>query len=1609
MREIRKRATHTQVTGLLVLSLVTLLAACGGEEGVAPELSSGSVGELRPIRGNEAPRRVVGGEALELAELSELLLDDGARLLLRGARLTIVDGSTVRLDTGDAYVEAPAGVGTLVQLDDAGTAAEARDAIFAIEGEGDGRVLRALRGEAVVRTLHDEDDPLEVVVEEGEEIHFVGDHAWQPRPTDLWEDWTGGLAEAGAGLASTPAIGAIGARIPGETGQARWPLVVQRLDVRVRIVEDLAITEIDQVFFNPASETVEGLYSFRAPEGALLSRFAVDRNGRLVEGYVKEKAQARRQYERQVYRGSTLDPALLEWVAPGRYQARIYPIQPGALRRVVVTYAEWIERGASADDREARVYRLPLSAGRGQGPFIEEMSFSADVGMARAAEVRGGFGATYEDDRVRIRQSDFRPRADLVLELYDRAPPGDSLHAWRAHHRPPQRDPRAGAMPAEDERDYVYVPVVLPEDLFGEEEANQDVGLDVVVVADLSAGTDPARLELGRSAVEAISAHLGEDDRIAVFGADVGLRTLGASAELAPATTERIETFLDALAREPAGGASDLGATFAAATEVFDDPTRNALVIYVGDGAPTVGELEADALLAHIARLPRPLRLYAMAVGDEADLGLLSTLTRGGGLAERIVARPAAAEAALRFLAHAREPVAQRVSVTLEGIEQVFPRRPVAVRRGDVLAVVGRVEDDIPGSIHVEGEIRGEEFQVDLSLTETTVEDSGDLRLRWAHERLDQLLLSGASREEVADLGIRYGLITPFTSFYVPSAAELSQLGADAWPLFPEEHRTRSSIANYALLPFMPVLGLMGCSDSEAAQAPTSEIGYLESPDEAEEEGAMGQASAPGASNRYGIEGPANDEEPMMAREESRARPSAAPAQPSTTAAAVEADSFDAPAEPEPEATERARDRSSSATRMSSALAGFADDEANNEPSRGEDVDALRQQLDATGYLQGAAVGDNSGFGGLGLTGSGRGGGGSGEGTIGLGNLGTIGHGSGGGDGSGYGRGAGRRARRRANVPQVRSGEAQVRGSLPREVIRRVVRRHINEVRFCYEQNAGGAEGRVNVRWVINPSGGVQTATVANSTLGNPRTEQCIVQRVRSWNFPAPSGGGVVAVTYPFVLSGGGSGVGSAVARTPRPELELRVQTNISFRHSAAQHASRRCSEASDLLLDGRRELWRERLRGQSGPSAWLQVYTAASRACEVPSWRDRRALLDLMLARAGNIAGQIGLYQATRSTSIRNYLRRAIMRRVRTPDDLRLARSAFGPGVDQELIGRVLAQADTESKRIRALYRLVAQFPDHLDLRIQLLEELSRADREEASKRVAFDLRAHPLCNAEVRTTLGEHYLRAGDEAEARRVFGEIVEFSPQDASARRRLGDLYRAHGWYEDAYRQYVTLAALTPDDPSVLLLMARAAAGAGRVDEALRLERRLAETAAPGNVTGLARVAQLWSSVRFAELRQDASGDDERLQALDRRRRASGVLRSASPFRATLVWSHPDADISLWGAFPGLGHTRPPDIAPAYGIEAFDVPEFEDGTYRVEVRRSGERMATTYTAKLVFIWNEGRSDERVEIRELSFGPGDMVAAFEVEGTTLREATPSRDAQRITDALRRTRGNR
>jgi hypothetical protein len=173
---------------------------------------------------------------------------------------------------------------------------------------------------------------------------------------------------------------------------------------------------------------------------------------------------------------------------------------------------------------------------------------------------------------------------------------------------------------------------------------------------------------------------------------------------------------------------------------------------------------------------------------------------------------------------------------------------------------------------------------------------------------------------------------------------------------------------------------------------------------------------------------------------------------------------------------------------------------------------------DLTGGIGGliGAKGVQIGSGGLGSRGSGLGGGGTAEG---LGGLGTKGRGSG---ASGYGSGGGNFGSTSEGA-SVAVGDPIILGALDRSLIDAVIKRHMNQIRYCHQRELTtdpSIAGKVVVKFVVAKDGTVSSASIKSTTMNNSAVESCLTSRFLRMQFPEPKGGGIVIVSYPFVFSG---------------------------------------------------------------------------------------------------------------------------------------------------------------------------------------------------------------------------------------------------------------------------------------------------------------------------------------------------------------------------------------------------------------------------------------------------------------------------------------------------------
>jgi tetratricopeptide (TPR) repeat protein len=571
------------------------------------------------------------------------------------------------------------------------------------------------------------------------------------------------------------------------------------MNVSVMIRDGVARTTVDQRFFNPGSSPVEGYYWFTIPEGAAVDRFALEVNSVLLDGEVVERKQAHAAYEASI-RTPAVDPALLEWIDGRTYRARIFPIPAAGDRRVVLSYVELLP---TVDGRTHYIY--PMG---GSGLLIQEFSLDANLGdggtklnLATTADAR------IEDAgrRVTMRRSGYRPQGDFLLEMT--AKTTEPLRALRVESL---RGEAAYAM-------LRYTPDVKWEEV-------KQVPGHVVVVVDTSAGGDDADRQLRTDVAEATLRALSTSDRFALMVADLTPRVIYPEAGLAPADEASIGKALEKLSAIRPGGATDLGAVFDLALKRVHGTAQPA-VVYVGDGLPTVGELDGDALAVRVTRsmAGSSSRLFTIAVGSDANHALLTRLARiGGGGAYRVDLSEQSVQEALRFVGQLKTPTITNLKIDAgAGMDQVFLSAAGKISRGQEVTLLARTHHPLPATISVTGELGGKPFQKSYQVSTKTGREYAYVPTLWARRYLQQLLGADLqkNRGTIIRLGIDYALMTPFSSFLVLDSEEAYQrFGIPRRPKDPIWGLVPRAGLDLEALAAAP-LALFGCSKSEAPMA----------------------------------------------------------------------------------------------------------------------------------------------------------------------------------------------------------------------------------------------------------------------------------------------------------------------------------------------------------------------------------------------------------------------------------------------------------------------------------------------------------------------------------------------------------------------------------------------------------------------------------------------------------------------------------------------------------------------------------------------------------------------------------------------------------------------
>ena len=598
---------------------------------------------------------------------------------------------------------------------------------------------------------------------------------------------------------------------------------IQSHRVTVTVTDQVAVTNIEQVFVNEGGRPAEGTYLFPLPVGAAVSNLTMLINGVAIKAQILDAKQAQDIYLDTVRR--LRDPALLQYVGRSAIQANVFPIPAGEKRTLQITYSQ-----ALTADNGLINYIYPLKTDYASSLPVQNVAVSIDVSS------KDPISTIYSPNPLVVisRTDDNHFRAGFETTSY-RATDDFSIYYGSVTKEISANllTYRAGA----NEEGFFMLMITPPTKV----DAAQVIPKDVIIVLDQSGSmNDDNKWPQARAAAASVLKRLNPADRFNAIVFSTGYRlyakTLQPVSE-APKAADWLNTL-------EADGGTDINAALLTAAGMVNRD-RQTIVLFLTDGLPTEGVTSPKDILDNLQKAAPPnLRIFTFGVGNDVDTFLLDSLSSSYHGAS-IYVRPGEniEEKVSSLYTKIASPVLTAVKLDFGSVttDDLYPATLPDLFAGTQLVVTGRFRDGGTTKVTLTGQLNGtpQTYTYDgLVFPENSGGQPFIPRL-WATRKIGTLLntirLNGESQElvdSVVRLSVRYGIITPYTSYLITENDIQTQGGDRGVPA-----------------PIVPMPGGGAGQTSPQLAAPTTVTGAgaVSSADKSNAAAAADQAGAPGA------------------------------------------------------------------------------------------------------------------------------------------------------------------------------------------------------------------------------------------------------------------------------------------------------------------------------------------------------------------------------------------------------------------------------------------------------------------------------------------------------------------------------------------------------------------------------------------------------------------------------------------------------------------------------------------------------------------------------------------------------------------------------------------
>ncbi len=365
--------------------------------------------------------------------------------------------------------------------------------------------------------------------------------------------------------------------------QPVWaPLEVTFNQVNVQIKDQVAITKVEQEFYNPNARQLEGTFLFPVPKGAHLDKFTMEIGGKQVEAELLAADKARGIYEDIVRR--LKDPALLEYSGRDLFKVRIFPIEAHSKKRITLAYTQLLNSDGGLVN-----FTFPLNTEKFSAKPLKTLGLKVTV------EGKRGLKSIYSPSHKVEVKRDGANKAVIGYEATDVRPDADFQLFFS------QEDSDLGVSlmtykPAGE--DGYFLLLASPG---AETKGGKILPKDVAFVLDTSGSMAGAKLEQAKKALLFCVENLNDNDRFEVLRFSTEVEGLfDKLTDAAKDNRSRAEMFIKEL--KPTGGTAIDDALKKALALRPEKGDRPYVVIFLTDGRPTIGNVDVNQIVDNVIK-----------------------------------------------------------------------------------------------------------------------------------------------------------------------------------------------------------------------------------------------------------------------------------------------------------------------------------------------------------------------------------------------------------------------------------------------------------------------------------------------------------------------------------------------------------------------------------------------------------------------------------------------------------------------------------------------------------------------------------------------------------------------------------------------------------------------------------------------------------------------------------------------------------------------------------------------------------------------------------------------------------------------------------------------